>query len=224
MQGFWSRQSFVLLYFYIVCVRLTSAATLSEVGAVELNATNLTENLDMWDTDMAVMFFAPWCKYCKQLKPSWDQIAKITSQDGSQLAVGTFDCESDSLNTAICQELAIDRYPSIFFFGFGDFNQAPRRNIFGKNENSRVVRYNADLYPERIFDWMRMLHGISKTKLKWGQIKTALTGGKSIYDENILSLKSSLLEKNQKLEIYADEIRRQKKVIDSYSDINSNSE
>ncbi len=32
---------------------------------VPLDAYNLTENFEDWNKDIALMFYSPWCKYCK---------------------------------------------------------------------------------------------------------------------------------------------------------------
>ena len=135
----------------------------------EISRSNLTSNMNMWYTDMAVMFYAPWCNYCKQLKPSWSHIASI-NHEKPDIIVGTFDCDLNALNTELCRKIGVDRYPSIYYFGYGSLNlsnSSPNNTYKEKAMNrisnpKRVVRYVADLYPDRIFDWVRMLRNISR--------------------------------------------------------------
>ena len=63
--------------------------------AVELSYQNLSSNIEDWSRDLAIMFYAPWCKYCKQLSPSFDQIATLHSSS-KDLTVGKFNCEVPS--------------------------------------------------------------------------------------------------------------------------------
>ena len=40
----------------------------------------------------------------------------------------------------VCKVLGVDRYPSIYYIGYGNLNQAPIGNPFGKSELPRVAR------------------------------------------------------------------------------------
>lgn len=143
--------------------------------AVELTYSNFTTNYKDWDTDMAIMFYVPWCKYCKQLSTSWEQIAAATSTT-NDLVVGKFNCEKPAENAEICVQLGVDRYPSVYFMGYGDLHQAPKGNPFAKNIHPRIAQYNADLYPEAIYDWIRMLAQISTSQRYWDDFKAIFTG------------------------------------------------
>ena len=115
---------------------------------VELSASNVTNNVEEWESDLAVMFYSPTCQYCKQLSPSWDQISILATQNAQDLTVGRFNCEASEDHLAVCHELSVDRYPSVYFIGYGNYNQAPEGNPFLKNAHPRIARYSADLYPE----------------------------------------------------------------------------
>jgi thiol-disulfide isomerase/thioredoxin len=146
--------------------------------AVELDTANLTSNFRDWDTDLAIMFYAPWCKYCKQLSTTWEQIA-ILSADNKELVVGKYNCEQPAEHAEVCQKLGVDRYPSVYFLGFGNMHQAPRGNIFGKNPYPRLAYYNSDLYPEAIYDWVRYLSWLSSMQRRWYDFTAFITGKKS---------------------------------------------
>ena len=179
-------------------------------GAVELTSANLTSNLEAWSADLAVMFYAPWCKYCKQLKPSWDSIAKLTAEQYRQLAVTTFNCEEPPSNAALCSELGIDRYPSIYYFGYASFNQAPRGNPFGAPElKGRVARFNADLYPEAIYEWIKMLSTASSWQRRYSDF-VGLFSGRSHMSSRLEVLARENAGLQEKVDLYGVELEKLK--------------
>ena len=143
--------------------------------AVEISLSNFSANHRDWEKDMAIMFYIPSCKYCRQLATSWEQIAAATSTT-RDLVVTKFNCERSKENTDLCLKLNVDRYPSVYFMGYGDLHQSPPGNPFTKNPLPRLARYNADLYPEAIYDWVRMLSQISTSQRSWDDIKSIFTG------------------------------------------------
>jgi thiol-disulfide isomerase/thioredoxin len=159
--------------------------------AVEITHANITSNYADWDSDMAIVFYAPWCKYCKQLSPSWEQIAAATSTK-KDLVVGKFNCETPAENVQFCQKVGVDRYPSIYFMGYGNLQQAPPGKPFAANPQPRIARYVADLYPEAIYDWVRMCAQISTMQRSWDDFKSIYTG-KSRGAKKLQTLKSKVL-------------------------------
>lgn len=159
----------------IYILLLVSASARSVPAAVELLYANISTNLDEWDSDLAIMFYAPWCKYCKQLSPSFDQIAGVLSKS-KDLTVGKFNCEVPSKHGEVCKALGIDRYPAVYFIGYGNFNQAADGNFLGASKNPRIVRFTADMYPEAILDWISMLAQVSTWHRKWDDFVGILTG------------------------------------------------
>lgn len=190
-------------------------------GAAELPYTNLTSSLDDWSTDMAIMFYAPWCKYCKQLKPTWDQIAKITAPVYNDLSINIFNCEEPAANADLCAKLGIDRYPSIFYIGYSSFNQAPRGNPFGPSEHDgRIVRFTADLYPEAIYDWIRMLTVLSAGQRKYADVVGLLTGRGGHLSGRMEALARQNAALNTKVDVFSKELEALKadKLFDSVLD------
>lgn len=148
----------------IICGFIWLACVTCQI--VELVPGNISSNLDVWHVDLVITFYAPWCKYCKMLRSSMDQMAEFKA-DNKHLVFGQFDCEKSTKYTAVCRQFEIDRYPTVYFLGFGDYHQSPKGDLFGKQWNPRLVRYTADMYPEAIYDWIRMLQGISFVKRTW---------------------------------------------------------
>ena len=159
---------------------VAKAQQLKKVGvydtyAIEISLSNFTSNHRDWEKDMAIMFYISSCKYCKQLATSWEQIAAATSTT-KDLVVTKFNCDKTKENAEMCSRLNVDRYPSVYFMGYGDLHQSSPGNPFTKNPLPRLARYNADLYPEAIYDWVRMLSQISSSQRFWDDIKSVFTG------------------------------------------------
>lgn len=177
---------------------------------VELNSSSLAHNLNDWEFDVALMLYAPWCQFCKQLDPYLQQIASQTSST-KNLVIGRYNCEEES-NTWLCSELEIKHYPSIVFVGYGNFHQIPsRKSIFTEPTHPRIVRFTADLYPDAIYDWIRMLQTISWLHRVSADIFGFIfSGGQSIrlnkkvavLKEEIDVLESRVLKYQSKLDQY----------------------
>lgn len=212
-----------LLLIFIELPVLRSAATKRSTyssGAAEVSHANLTANVDAWTGDMAIMFYTPWCKYCKQLKPSWDQIAKLTEPVYKDLRVHTFNCEEPTANAELCSELGVDRYPSLYYIGYASFNQAPRKNPFGASEfGGRIARFNADLYPDALYEWIKMLTGVSSLQRKWADLSGVLTG-KSHLSGRLDALARENAELKKKVVLFGEELEKHKadKLFDSVID------
>jgi hypothetical protein len=68
----------------------------------------------------------------------------------------------------------------LYYLGYGNYNQAPPKGfIFSSNDEPRLVRYNADIYPEAIYDWILMLSKMSWIQRKYDDVKTFFSGKKS---------------------------------------------
>ena len=64
----------------------------------------------------------------------------------------------------VCTSLKIEQYPTLMFIGYPDMNQGVNGNLYGleSNErNGRIVLYEADLYPDVLYDWMVWMNNLS---------------------------------------------------------------
>lgn len=210
------------VWFLIILAALTAASTDSYTTTIpdkstatpnfiqELYTSNLTSTLtNDWDKDYAVMFYAPWCKYCKQLLPSWEAIASL-SRTNNNLVIGKLNCESPSENVKLCKDvLEVDRYPSIMFFGYGDFKQIDTKKR--RNHYPMLVRFVADLYPEALYDWIIMLSGISTAHRRWDDVIGFFTG-KSRLNKKIEKLQQRLENTEKRAALYGAELERYKAI------------
>lgn len=60
-----------------------------------------------------IYFFAPWCKYCKQFAPIWEQLGKRVIEKGLMSKIAKVDCTKES---NLCKQLKISAYPSVILF------------------------------------------------------------------------------------------------------------
>ena len=185
---------------------------------IELSPVNITTNLEEWEADLGIMFYAPWCKYCKQLLPSWATISELTAGK-KNLVIGKFNCEGSSVHVDLCKKLVVDRYPTLLFLGYGNFNQGPNGALIGKSPNPRLVRFVSDIYPEAVYDWITMLSFLSGAQRRWDDIVGFFTG-KSRTAERLKSLKAKKDAAERKAMLFGQELEKYKanELFDSLDD------
>nr|XP_002131987.1 thioredoxin domain-containing protein 5 [Ciona intestinalis] len=65
-----------------------------------------------------VMFYAPWCGYCKRLAPTWEDLAVSDfSEVESPVKIAKIDCTEYN---HICQAFEVGGYPTLILFKDGD--------------------------------------------------------------------------------------------------------
>lgn len=88
-----------------VAVRAVSAANkpfpIGQVAPLEPADLSVTQGA------ILAMFFAPWCGHCKNLHPTWAQLAKSVSDN---LVIGSLDC---TIHTFYCSSIGVAGYPTI---------------------------------------------------------------------------------------------------------------
>jgi thiol-disulfide isomerase/thioredoxin len=203
--------SFLFLVFVVVVSLVTVKAAVSESEMVEnivpLTYGNLSTNLLEWEQDLAVMFHAPWCKYCKLLAPSWGTIA-AWNKNKRDLVVASFDCEETDEHMELCRNLGIDRYPSLSYFGYGNFNQGYAGKVIGRpSDNPRVVKFLSDLYPEALLDWVNMLHFMSRMNRYWDDFAGLFTGRSRAF-KAANRYKQRTIEAERKAQLFSAELER----------------
>lgn len=205
----------VLLWILITCLvsvalgkTITSSSSRTENLVREIPASNITANIGDWDQDMAIMMYAPWCKYCKQLLPSFEAIASLTKTK-KDLVIGKVNCEAPAENIKLCKALEVDRYPSIFFVGYGNFNQAPKSNPFGRAKILQVARFAADLYPDAIYEWVKTLNAVSSWKRRRDDFIGFFTG-KNRYAKKVANMKRRLELEQRRSQLFGQELEKYK--------------
>ena len=156
------------------------------------------------------MYFILKIKLCRQLATSLEHMA-ILSANSKDLVIGKFNCEEPATNTQVCTTLGVDRYPSVFFFGFGSFNQGPNGKIFGKSKFNRIAKFTSDLHIEAIYDWIKTLAGISYVQRLWFDFK-GFFSGRTRAAVKASKLKERLDKAEYKMNIFAKELEKYKTI------------
>lgn len=92
----------LLLLLLVVC---GAAAPASVIKVSQRNAYVLATKT------IFVKFFAPWCRYCKEMAADWERLAR----EAKGFEVGQVDCtEEDS--KALCDKWGVDGFPTLLFF------------------------------------------------------------------------------------------------------------
>lgn len=210
---------FAILSFAVaMTASLTVVKNIERKSLVELTSANLTSTLNEWEHDSAILFYAPWCQYCKQLMPSWETIAEL-STDNHNLIVSKFDCEGSDISASLCKKLKVDRYPSLYFIGYGSFNQGPGGQMIGSSVNPRIVQYVSDIYPEAVYDWVYMMAFLSRVNRRWDDV-SAFFSGRSSSKEKLASYKKRTIEAERKATLFGKELQKYKanEIFDSLED------
>ena len=59
-----------------------------------------------------IKFYAPWCGFCQDLAPVWDELAKKFESDG-KVKIAKLDCTEAQ---SVCQENEVKGYPTLSYF------------------------------------------------------------------------------------------------------------
>ncbi|XP_052899921.1 thioredoxin domain-containing protein 5 homolog [Anopheles moucheti] len=99
----------------MVALLVTLASGHSDTTSVHLTKDNFQTELD--GSSYFVMFYAPWCDYCKKLAPVWASLAEArNSEPDGQVKIGRVDCTTDG---DLCTQHDITGYPMMKLFRKG---------------------------------------------------------------------------------------------------------
>uniref|UniRef100_A0A182R1Z7 Thioredoxin domain-containing protein n=1 Tax=Anopheles funestus TaxID=62324 RepID=A0A182R1Z7_ANOFN len=99
----------------MVALLVTLASGHSDTTSVHLTKDNFQTELDA--SSYFVMFYAPWCDYCKKLAPVWASLAEARNGEPDALVkIGRVDCTTDG---DLCTQHDITGYPMMKLFRKG---------------------------------------------------------------------------------------------------------
>lgn len=95
---------------------------LSQVNSEEDHLYSVQYTKDNFSTEIQkknhlVMFYAPWCGHCQRLEPIWEQLAKMSYNEDSNVKIAKVDCTTDG---SLCAEHDVTGYPTLKFFKAGE--------------------------------------------------------------------------------------------------------
>lgn len=95
---------------------------LSQVNSEQEDVHTVQYNKDNFSTEIKkknhfVMFYAPWCVFCKRIEPTWEQLAEVSKEEDNNIVIAKVDCTTDSI---LCNEHDVTGYPTFKFFKAGE--------------------------------------------------------------------------------------------------------
>lgn len=105
----------------------------------------------------------------------------------------------------LCRDFGVDSYPSLYFIGYGNFYQS---GSFKEN----LVKYKADIYPDAILIWLRMLNTISSCQQKWDNLRSLLpfSSHRTLLAQQHSTLVDEAKDLRQRLQSYVQTEEREK--------------
>uniref|UniRef100_A0A182QGR4 Thioredoxin domain-containing protein n=1 Tax=Anopheles farauti TaxID=69004 RepID=A0A182QGR4_9DIPT len=99
----------------VLAVLVATVSGHSDTTSVHLTKDNFQTELD--GNNYFVMFYAPWCDYCKKLAPTWATLAEVRNgaPDGL-VSIGRVDCTTDG---DLCTQHDVTGYPMLKLFRKG---------------------------------------------------------------------------------------------------------
>lgn len=118
------------------------------------------------DYDVAVLFYAQWCRNCHALAPIWDQISRLihAGTTDSKLVMGLFDCEADYDSMEACTKAGITHYPTIMFISKSG------QNLQHKQPKNTIKFAGNWQYGDAVLDWLKTMSALSQWhRAGWGK-------------------------------------------------------
>jgi protein disulfide-isomerase-like protein len=97
------------------------------------------------DTEMLVIFHAPWCSMCKKFAPKWIEVVEKMKEEREDLFVASFDMEAHKQYGV--DTFGIKSYPTLRLFKSGDVSYAMTHSKGIKAPDFIVSWANAKLAP-----------------------------------------------------------------------------
>lgn len=92
---------------------------LTDSSVIELNEANFHSEIEKADCAL-VQFSAPWCQFCKELKPKFEAAAEILKAEKNP-SIKFFNIDGD-INKKITEEQKIFSFPTLKVYNIKDFN------------------------------------------------------------------------------------------------------
>lgn len=144
----------------------------SDANVYELTPSTFDKVIHKSNYTSVVEFYAPWCGYCKQLKPVIHKLGKFMNQDAKHgVQVAAVNCDKN-YNKPLCSRYQVSGFPSVLVFRPPKYTEG--KVTKASNHAHEVYQGERSLKPltnflhSRIKNYVNKLHGFSSDYLeKW---------------------------------------------------------
>lgn len=129
----------------------------SDPNIIEANAHNFDKIVHGSNYTSLVEFYAPWCGYCKQLKPVMHRAGKKLNKIAQ---VVTVNCDQEA-NKRLCSEHGVEGFPTLMVFRPPKVYRKGQKNAQEKYQGQRTLKPIVDFVKSRVKNTVKKLHSIS---------------------------------------------------------------
>lgn len=104
------------IFFFVALAAATESFYSTNKNIYELTPANFHDVVHKTNYTSIVEFYAPWCGYCKQIKPVFSKLGKfINSESKYAINVASVNCD-EAINQKLCSDYKIEGFPTIMVF------------------------------------------------------------------------------------------------------------
>ncbi|KAH8245754.1 hypothetical protein KR038_006835 [Drosophila bunnanda] len=144
-----------LLLFLLTFVAFSGAA---DEDVLQLGDDDFASVLKQHETTL-VMFYAPWCGFCRRLEPEYAKAAEMVKGDDPPITLAKIDCTE--AGKEICNKYLIKSYPTLKIFRQDD----ELKDYKGPRKATAIVEYmRVQVKPLMYKKSMRSIKHLAKVK------------------------------------------------------------
>ena len=106
--------------------------------------------------------------------------------------------------------MGVDRYPSLYFFGYGNFHQRIEGVSLTVSLAQHIARYEGELYLDALYDWVWLLGKISAVDRGWKSVATSFLNpaANARHQNRIRELEEQVSNYQREISVAANKINR----------------
>lgn len=125
---------------------------------LEVTANNINSLLYNTSYITFLEFYAPWCGYCKQLKPDMEKLGEVIQKKNLPYQVGIVNCDDQS-NSQICSEYGVQGFPSLYTVTpKKNINKALLKSKKANKANYKIEAYNGQRDHKSMLDYLTYMN------------------------------------------------------------------
>ncbi|QEU60424.1 Mpd1 [Kluyveromyces lactis] len=181
-----------LLYALFLLVELAFGANFydRDENIMELTPSNFDRVIHRTNYTTLVMFYAPWCGYCQELKSSMKSAGKILS---GMVQVAGVNCD-ESVNKQLCAQNRVSGFPTLMVFRPPKINlDNPKKNVNGAASQHATEVYKGERKLKPIVDFaLSRVKNYVKRLNRYSKFEELLKSSRTKYAVVLVSKKEKI--------------------------------